>query len=67
MKPLFTIHAGEFVAGDHIERTYRGVNVWVPMNTLRRKVHGQKGIVRGYRLKVGHPGGKLWELIGGIS
>ena len=30
MKPLFTIHAGEFVAGDYIERTFRRVNVWVP-------------------------------------
>lgn len=30
MKPLFTIHVGEFVAGDYIERTFRRVNVWVP-------------------------------------
>ena len=30
MKPLFTIHAGEFVSGDYIERTFRHVNVWVP-------------------------------------
>ena len=30
MKPLFTIHAGELVAGDYIERTFRRVNVWVP-------------------------------------
>jgi hypothetical protein len=30
VKPLFTIHAGEFVAGDYIERTFRRVNVWVP-------------------------------------
>ena len=30
MKPLLTIHAGEFVAGDYIERTFRRVNVWVP-------------------------------------
>ena len=30
MKPLFTVHAGEFVAGDYIERTFRRVNVWVP-------------------------------------
>jgi hypothetical protein len=30
MKPLFTIHAGEFVAGDYIERKFRHVNVWVP-------------------------------------
>lgn len=30
MKPLFTIHAGEFVAGDFIERNFRHLNVWVP-------------------------------------
>ena len=30
MKTLFTVHAGEFVVGDFIERTFRRVNVWVP-------------------------------------
>lgn len=30
MKSLFTIHAGEFVAGDYIERTFKKVKVWVP-------------------------------------
>lgn len=30
MKPLFTIHAGEFVVGDFLERKFRNVNVWVP-------------------------------------
>ena len=30
MKPLFTIHASEFVAGDFIERKFRYVSVWVP-------------------------------------
>ena len=30
MKPLFTIHAGEFLAGDYIERKFRHVNVWLP-------------------------------------
>ena len=30
MRPLFTIHAGEFVVGDHIEREFRRVNLWVP-------------------------------------
>ena len=29
MRPLFTIHAGEFVVGDYIERTFRRVNLWV--------------------------------------
>lgn len=27
---MFTIHAGEFVVGDYIERTFRRVNLWVP-------------------------------------
>ena len=30
MKPLFTLHAGEIVTGDYIERTFKRVNVWVP-------------------------------------
>ena len=30
MKPLFTIHAGEFVVADYIEGHFRGVNLWVP-------------------------------------
>lgn len=30
MRPLFTIHAGEYLVGAYIERTYRRVNVWVP-------------------------------------
>ncbi|MCH7777455.1 MAG: hypothetical protein IH878_13080 [Gemmatimonadetes bacterium] len=30
MKPFFTVHAGEFVAGDFIGRTFRYVDVWVP-------------------------------------
>ena len=30
MRPLFTIHAGEFVVGDYIEREFRHVNLWVP-------------------------------------
>lgn len=30
MKSLFTIHAGEFVAGEHIEGKFRNVNVWLP-------------------------------------
>lgn len=27
---VFTIHAGEFVAGDFLEKKFRNVNVWVP-------------------------------------
>lgn len=30
MKPLFTVHAGEFLVGDYIERTIRKVNLWLP-------------------------------------
>lgn len=30
MKSLFTVHAGEFVAGDFIERKFRQVRVWIP-------------------------------------
>lgn len=30
MKPLFTIHAGEYLAGAYIERAYREWNVWIP-------------------------------------
>ncbi len=30
MKPLFTLHAGEYLVGSHIERCYRQWNVWVP-------------------------------------
>jgi hypothetical protein len=30
MRPLFTIHAGEFLVGSEIERKFRRVNVWLP-------------------------------------
>jgi hypothetical protein len=30
MKPLFTIHAGEYLAGAYIERTFPRCNVWLP-------------------------------------
>jgi hypothetical protein len=30
MRPLFTIHAGEFLVGQHIERKFKRANVWVP-------------------------------------
>lgn len=31
MKPLFTIHAGEYLVGSHVEREFnRRINVWVP-------------------------------------
>ncbi len=30
MKTLFTIHAGEFLVGEYIEKNIRKVNVWIP-------------------------------------
>jgi hypothetical protein len=30
VKPLFTVHAGEFLVDREIERKFRGVNVWIP-------------------------------------
>ena len=30
MKPLFTVHAGEYLVGAHIERTFPDWNVWIP-------------------------------------
>ena len=30
MRPLFTIHAGEFLVGEFIEKNFRSLNVWIP-------------------------------------
>jgi hypothetical protein len=30
MTPLFTIHAGEYLVGTHIEKNYPSLNVWIP-------------------------------------
>jgi hypothetical protein len=30
VKPLFTVHAGEFLVGCEIEQQFRNVNVWIP-------------------------------------
>jgi hypothetical protein len=30
MKPLFTIHAGEYLVASHIEQHYKRTNVWIP-------------------------------------
>jgi len=30
MKPIFTIHAGEYLVGSYIEENYRDYNVWIP-------------------------------------
>jgi hypothetical protein len=30
MKPMFTVHVGEYLVGAHIERAYPRWNVWIP-------------------------------------
>lgn len=30
MKPIFSVHAGEYLTGSHIEEKFRHVNLWVP-------------------------------------
>lgn len=30
MRPLFTIHAGEYLVGSHIEKRFKRIKVWVP-------------------------------------
>jgi len=30
MRPIFTVHAGEFLVGEYIEKNYSDLNVWVP-------------------------------------
>ncbi len=30
MKPIFTIHAGEYLVGEYIERNFPEWNVWLP-------------------------------------
>ena len=30
MKPIFTVHAGEFVFGEYIEKNFRRLRLWVP-------------------------------------
>jgi hypothetical protein len=30
MKPIFTIHAGEYLVGSYIEEHYKYFNVWIP-------------------------------------
>ena len=31
MKPLFTVHAGEYLVGAELERRFKRANVWVPL------------------------------------
>jgi len=30
MKSIFTVHAGEFITGDYLQRKYKGINIWIP-------------------------------------
>lgn len=30
MRPLFTVHAGEFLVGEFIEKSYPALDVWIP-------------------------------------
>src|SRR5665213_2497482 len=30
VKPLFTVHAGEFLVVDYVDRHFRSLNVWIP-------------------------------------
>ena len=30
MRPMFTVHAGEFLVGEHIEKRFPELNVWIP-------------------------------------
>lgn len=30
MRPIFTVHAGEFLVGEHIEKKFPELNVWIP-------------------------------------
>ncbi len=30
MRPIFSVHAGEYLVGTHIEEKYKNLNVWIP-------------------------------------
>lgn len=30
MRPMFTIHAGEFLLSAQLDATFKGINIWVP-------------------------------------
>lgn len=30
MKPIFTVHAGEYLVGSYLEKTYKKARVWLP-------------------------------------
>lgn len=49
MKPLFTIHVGEYLVGEHIERKYPRWNVWLPskdtgIDLLITDMHNRKAV-----------------------
>lgn len=60
MKPIFTVHAGEFVFGEHVEKNFQGLRLWVPTkdtgidflvsdSTGRKTVSVQVKMSRDYR------------------
>lgn len=60
MRPLFTVHAGEFLVGEYIERNFPLLNVWIPAKdtgvdllvtdvNARRTVSLQVKLSRDYR------------------
>jgi hypothetical protein len=34
MKPLFTVHGGEYLVGSYIEEHFKDVNVWIPSRDI---------------------------------
>jgi hypothetical protein len=34
MRPLFTVHGGEYLVGSYIEEHFKGVNLWVPSRDI---------------------------------
>ncbi|HXG68006.1 MAG TPA: hypothetical protein VNO70_23110 [Blastocatellia bacterium] len=34
MRPIFSIHAGEYLVGTHIEENYKKLNVWIPAKDM---------------------------------
>ena len=49
VRPLFTVHAGEFVVGELIEKTFPGLDIWVPakdtgVDLLVTGIRGQQAL-----------------------
>jgi hypothetical protein len=36
MKPIFSVHAGEYLTGSYIEKRFRHVNLWVPAMSVTK-------------------------------